>query len=211
MTRSKHVTTAGRAGRRVGLLGGSFDPVHHAHVALADAALDHLHLDALRWIPAGAPWQRPPLGASPADRAAMVALAIAGRDGMTVDPIEVNRAGPSYTSDTIDAMVGEDVQLVLILGGDQLANFCTWHRWQDIATHAELAIAARDGLLPDTPEPLAQWLSAQGRRLSDLPMPAMPVSASLVRRRLAQGEPVDDLVPAAVVQYIRDHRLYGSP
>lgn len=197
--------------RKIGLLGGSFDPVHRAHVALAETALRHLQLDAVHLVPAAQPWQRPPLGATPEHRAAMLELAVAGIPGLVVDRIELARGGPSYTIDTVEALKRPDIRHVLILGADQVANFCTWHRWEDVIANVDLAVAARAGDQPDVPEALAAWLARHGRALQDLPMPAMPVSASTIRRRLAQGEPVDDLIFPAVLDYIRSHRLYGTP
>jgi len=195
---------------RIGLLGGSFDPVHLAHVTLAETALRHLQLDAVHLVPAAQPWQRPPLGAAPQHRAAMLELAIAGHPGLVVDRTELTRGGPSYTIDTVEALKRPDTCHVLILGADQVANFCTWHRWEDIITNVDLAVAARAGDQPDVPEALAAWLVNHGRALQDLPMPAMAVSASTIRRRLAQGESVDDLISPAVLDYIRSHRLYGN-
>ncbi|QEI09388.1 nicotinate (nicotinamide) nucleotide adenylyltransferase [Pigmentiphaga aceris] len=199
-----------QATRRIGLLGGSFDPVHLAHVTLAETALRHLQLDAVHLVPAAEPWQRPPLGAAPQHRAAMLELAIAGHSGLVVNQIELARGGPSYTIDTVEALKRPDTCYVLILGADQVANFCTWHRWEDVITNVDLAVAARAGDQPDVPEALATWLARHGRALQDLPMPAMTVSASTIRRRLAQGEPVDDLISPAVLDYIRSHRLYGT-
>lgn len=209
--------TPSRPGARVGLLGGSFDPIHHAHIALAECALRTLDAGAVHLIPAAAPWQRAPLTADSTHRAAMVSLAIHGHPGLALNTIEIDRGGPSYTVDTLQALVDLDptqqrpaVQYVWILGADQLANFCTWHRWQDIVAIAELAVAARPGSEPRPPEPLQRVLNTHNRPLHHLPMPEMPVSGSEIRRRLAQREPVDHLVPPEVLRYINSHHLYQA-
>lgn len=209
--------TPARPGTRVGLLGGSFDPIHHAHITLAECALHSLNASAVHLIPAAAPWQREPLSVTAEHRAAMVSLAIEGHSGLALDPIEIDRGGPSYTVDTLQALIERDqarqqpvVQYVWILGADQLANFCTWHRWQDIAAIAELAVAARPGSQPRPPEPLQRVLDALDRPLHHLPMPEMPVSGSEIRRRLAHREPIDHLVPPEVLRYINLHHLYQA-
>jgi nicotinate-nucleotide adenylyltransferase len=197
----------------VGLLGGSFDPIHTAHITLAQAALANLHAQSVQLIPAAAPWQRSQLATSPEHRAAMVALAIEGHKGLALNRIEIERGGPSYTVDTLRALTAGQtsqppVRYVWILGADQLANFCTWKDWQQIIELADLAVAARPGSQPEAPQPLAQALHKHDRSLHRLSMPEMPVSASEIRERLAHGASVDGLVPPAVLRYIAQHRLY---
>jgi nicotinate-nucleotide adenylyltransferase len=204
--------------RRIGLLGGSFDPIHTAHVALARVALAHLGAQAVHLIPAAAPWQRQPLAASAQQRAAMIELAIADEPGLVLDRIEIERGGPSYTIDTLRELVGRpqaqagklrpNLRYVWILGADQLTNFCTWNDWQEIVALADLAVAARPGSQAEPPTALRQELDRAGSVLHRLPMPEMPVSSSAIRQRLATGDSVDGLVAPAVLQYIQQHRLY---
>lgn len=205
-------TARSAQGHYVGLLGGSFDPIHQAHLALARAALAHLGAREVQFIPAAAPWQRQPLAASPEQRAAMVELAIQGQPGLALNRIEIERGGPSYTIDTLRALCARPdaaaVRYVWILGADQLANFPTWNDWQEIVGLADLAVAARPGSALEAPAELSRELARQGSALHRLPMMEIPVSSSAIRRRLAQGEPIDGLVPAPVLQYIRQHRLY---
>jgi len=192
---------------RIGLLGGSFDPVHIAHISLAQAALNALDLDQVQLIPAGQPWQRPPLGALPLDRLNMLKLATRDLTSIVINPIEINRTGPTYTIETIEALdPGHDY--VWILGSDQLQNFCTWNRWSDIAEHVQLAVAQRPGSSLNAPKALAQFLSARHRKLLVIPFEPLDVSATAVRQRLAQQQSARDLLPEVVEQYIHEHGLY---
>jgi len=194
---------------RVGLLGGSFDPVHVAHIALAQTALRELQLDAVQLIPAADPWQRAPLAATPQQRLDMLALAIADMDGLSVNPIEVQRAGPTYTIDTVRALP-HDAAYTWILGADQLQNFCTWRDWQHIVERVDLAVASRPGISVVAPPALQAQLTRLGRTLHRLPFAETPVSASAIRNSLAQGAPVSGLAPS-VLAYIQTHHLYQAP
>lgn len=200
---------------RIGLLGGSFDPVHLAHVRLARTALDHLAAASVHLIPAAAPWQRAPLATSADHRAAMVEAAIADQPGLVMNPVEINRGGPSYTVDTLRTLIDRDaaaqrtgIRYVWVLGADQLENFCTWHQWEHIVELADLAVAARPGSEPAPPPALERALARHGSTLHQLPMPEMPVSGSQIRKRLADRQSVDDLVSEAVLRYINLHHLY---
>ncbi len=191
--------------RRVGLFGGSFDPPHRGHVVLAQVALDHLQLDELRWVPAGAPWQKARRLAPVADRQAMVTLAIAGEPRFTLESCELWRSGPSYTIDTVrELQAAEAAHWFLVIGQDQYANFHTWHEWRELAQRVTLAVASRDGMPPRPGHELA----GQPHRVVALPMPRIDVSATQIRARLAAGHDVSDMVPAAVARYIAQHHLY---
>lgn len=192
---------------RIGLLGGSFDPVHVAHIALARNALQALGLAQVQLIPAANPWQRTALNATGEQRRDMLELAVAGHPGLAVNPIEIERGGATYTIDTLRALPA-DARYVWLLGADQLANFCTWRDWKEISGLVDLAVATRPGTALSAPPELADWLRAQGRELLELPFPPMPVSASDIRRRLAQGESTDGLLDAPVAAYIAAHKLY---
>lgn len=208
--------------RRIGLLGGSFDPVHNAHLALAVAAIRHLALHGLQFLPAAAPWQRQPLGASPAHRVRMLQLAIehaaGGLDGgkpglLGVNTIEIDRGGPTYTIDTLRAMgAGDtgDVEYFWILGSDQLVNFCTWHAWQEIVQRTRLAVAARPGSPLQPPAALSQELVRLGHPLHTLPFEATDISATAIRRKVADGLPIGDITPPPVAAYIETNHLYQA-
>ncbi|CAB3729263.1 nicotinate (nicotinamide) nucleotide adenylyltransferase [Achromobacter denitrificans] len=193
--------------KRIGLLGGSFDPVHVAHIALARSALQALGLAEVQLIPAANPWQRAALHATAQQRRDMLELAIDGHPGLAVNPIEIDRGGATYTIDTLRALP-QDARYVWLLGADQLANFCTWRDWQDIARQVDLAVATRPGTALSAPPALAEHLRSLGRDLQELPFSPMPVSASQIRQRLAQGESTEGLLDPAVTAYIAAHHLY---
>ncbi|MDF3847737.1 MULTISPECIES: nicotinate (nicotinamide) nucleotide adenylyltransferase [Achromobacter] len=193
--------------KRIGLLGGSFDPVHVAHIALARSALQALDLAEVQLIPAANPWQRAALHATAQQRRDMLELAIDGHPGLAVNPIEIDRGGATYTIDTLRALP-QDARYVWLLGADQLANFCTWRDWQDIARQVDLAVATRPGTALSAPPALAEHLRSLGRDLQELPFSPMPVSASQIRQRLAQGESTEGLLDPAVTAYIAAHHLY---
>ena len=192
---------------RIGLLGGSFDPVHLAHLALAQAALTKLQLNQVQLIPAANPWQRQPLNAAPEHRRRMIELAIADQKDITVNPIEIDRGGATYTIDTLKALPPH-AHYTWILGADQLANFCTWHAWQDIANLVDLAVATRPGTPLVPPPALAECLAHSSRQLTLLPFTPMTISASDIRARLARGDTTQGLLPSSVAQYITTHHLY---
>ena len=194
------------AARRVGLFGGSFDPVHNAHVALARTALDQLALDELRWIPVCQPWQKTRRLAPAADREAMVRLAIAGEPRFVLDRIELRRGGPTFTLDTVRELVAAEPgrQWFLILGQDQYASLHTWRDWRELLGLVTLAIANRPGAAIAVNPQIAK----AEHRVVRLPM--MNVSSTEIRRRVAAGEPIADLVPDAVARYIEAHRLYSA-
>lgn len=193
----------------IGLLGGSFDPVHLAHIALARAALRELGLDQVQLVPASIPWQRGVLAASPEHRLAMLEIAVRDAPELRVNPVEIQRGGKTYTIDTLSQLPAGS-EYVWILGADQLANFCTWHRWREIAALVRLAVARRPGVDAAAPPALEALLDELRRPLLQIPFAPMPVSASDIRRRLAQGASVDGLLDPAVAQYIERHALYRS-
>lgn len=200
--------------RRIGLFGGSFDPVHRAHLALARAALQQLALDEVRFVPAGRPWQKPDRLQPGVHRAAMLRLAVADpREGdprFVVDECELRRDGPTYTIDTVEALQRRlpGVHWVLLLGQDQHERLHTWHRWRELLARVELGVAARpaDPHAPLPAAPADPEVLARGHRM--ITMPPMGVSSTELRRRLQAGTPLDELVPPAVAGYIACHRLY---
>ena len=192
---------------RIGLLGGSFDPVHCAHVTLARTALSELKLDQVQLIPAGQPWQRPPLGASTAERLDMIKLTINNLSGISVNRVEIDRNGPTYTIETLESLpVGPEY--FWILGADQLANFCTWRRWQEIVSRVQLVVAQRPGSDLIAPPELASWMDAHHKRLIHLPFEPLDISANEIRKRIARGESTAEFLNESVGQYITARGLY---
>ncbi|MFA5489720.1 MAG: nicotinate (nicotinamide) nucleotide adenylyltransferase [Candidimonas sp.] len=196
--------------KKTGLLGGSFDPVHLAHVALAEAALSQLGLDTVQLLPAGQPWQRSALNATNAQRLAMLELAIAHHPKLRINTTEIDRGGPTYTIDTVLALP-EDARHYWIVGADQLQNFCTWQRWEDIVERVTLVAAQRPGSTLRAPDALTQRLRALNRPILPLAFQPMRISATDIRQRLADGRPTDGLLDGAVARYIRDNALYHPP
>lgn len=194
--------------RRIGIFGGAFDPPHHAHVALARAALGQLELDELRVLPTGQAWHKARPLSLAEHRLAMTRLAFADLPGVVVDERELLRPGPSYTIDTLEALADEQpgAQFFLLMGADQWAALPTWHRWQDIAARAQLCVLARPGAQPPVPRP--------GLPLPRmLELPPMDCSATAIRQAIAAGSSPDltRLLPDAVARYISSHGLYGHP
>lgn len=197
-------------------MGGSFDPVHSAHVALAASALQHLPLDEVRWIPVGQAWQKSRQLAPAADRVAMVQAAIAHEPRFVLDAIEVQREGPSFTLDTVRALQAarpEVSEWVLIIGLDQYLNLPSWQGWQELLRRVTLAVATREPFEPEPPEALR----ALPHRMVHLPMAPQAVSSTEVRERLNLGETPESLapglIPLSVARYIANHQLYapGAP
>lgn len=200
-------------GARIGLFGGSFDPVHLAHRSLALSALTQLGLDRLLWLPAGRPWQKLQAGggrglASPEHRRAMVELMVAGEPRFAVDDSELERDGASYTIDTVRARLaahpGE--QLFLLIGQDQYARLHTWREWPALLERVTLAVAARAG----TPVQAPPELAGTPHRVQIIEMPASAISSTEVRDRASRGEDIRPMVGDAVAGYIARHRLYGA-
>jgi len=186
--------------RPIGVLGGTFDPVHNAHLAMGRAALGAFDLQRLLWIPTGTPpYRRPPVAAA-AHRVAMLRLALAGEPRYAIDERELAPQASGYSVDTLSALrteLGERTPLVLLMGADQYAQSATWHRWQDILRLCRIAVFARPGCALGAPPP------------EIVPMAPLAISASEIRARLGRGEAVADLLPPAVLTYIQRHHLYG--
>jgi nicotinate-nucleotide adenylyltransferase len=194
---------------RIGLFGGSFDPPHLAHRALARVAMQALALDELRWLPAGAPWQKAgrPMTAAP-HRLAMLAALLADEPDQVIDERELHRSGPTYTIDTVRELQAESpgAQWFFILGQDQYGRFDTWRDWPELLSRLTLAVAAREGQAPLAPPALA----AVPHRLAVLPLPRQDIAASDIRARAAAGQAIDALVGERVARYIDQHRLYAT-
>lgn len=192
---------------RLGMFGGAFDPPHLAHVALVRAAVEQLALDALHVVPTGQAWHKARTLSAPRHRLAMARLAFARQPRAVVDDCEIQRAGPSYTIDTLEQLQAAHpgAQLYLVVGADQAGALAEWHRAADLARIAIISVAARAGL------PGAAGGSAvlpwPGRQMS-LQLPPLATSATEIRRRVAAGLGIDQMVPADVARYIDQHHLY---
>lgn len=210
----------------IGIFGGTFDPVHFAHLRLAEEAVDHLGLGSVRWIPAGQPPHRGTPQVTAGQRLEMVRLATADNPAFRVDAAEVEAARPSYTVPTLErlrAELGAEQPLVLLVGADAFAGLPGWHRWQDIFALAHLAVSHRPGF-PVEPASLPPALAAEfaARRcdagglvraaggIVTFAMTQLAISATQIRQLLANRRSPRYLLPAAVLDYIDRHLLYRN-
>lgn len=196
---------------RIGLLGGSFDPVHKAHIALALAAQHALALDEVQLLPAAQPWQKGQLGASDAQRLAMLKLAIQNHPQLSINTTELERGGVTYTYDTV-SQLPTNATYFWILGSDQLQGFPTWSRWQDILQHVELAVAKRPHSSLQAPEALQQQLTTLGKTLHIITMPPLDVSSTQIRDDMKQHSPhrLQARLDPHVLHYIQAQQLYNN-
>lgn len=201
--------------RKLGIFGGAFDPPHRAHRELVRTAVEQLGLDALFVLPTGQAWHKPQHLSSAAHRAAMARLQFGDLPRVHIDLRETQRAGATYTIDTLRELVAEHpgTQVHLIIGADQLRAFGRWRDAEAITRIAIIAIAYRQDLKPAT-SPFDEEIRENlppGARWQVLATRPMPESATDVRLRVARGEAVDDLVGPAVAGYIAEHHLYLTP
>ena len=202
------------APERIGVFGGAFDPPHNAHVALAQAAIAQLDLCELHIIPTGMAWHKARALTPPVHRLAMARLAFEGVPRVVIDQRELERAGPTYTIDTLETLKQENptAALHLIMGADQFAAFRQWHRWDAILDLAIICVAERANNI--RARGLFESFLAKKDRFKSLEMPVSPISATQVRQVVLEGlaDPLDisRLVPPAVARYISDHTLYQT-
>jgi nicotinate-nucleotide adenylyltransferase len=184
------------------VFGGTFDPVHVAHLIAAADTRAALQLDRVLFVVAGDPWQkRGRVVAAARDRLALVDAALDGIVGLEPSAIEVEREGPSVTADTLDALAAPGRELFLMLGADAVANMSTWKRLDETRDLATVVVIERAGDAHAEP-PGGGW------RFVRVPIPRLDVSSTDVRTRLGAGRPVDGLVPPAAVRAIRERGLY---
>lgn len=203
------------ASRRLGILGGTFDPIHFGHLDAADAARRALQLDRVLLIPSFDPPHRPtdPM-ASGFHRFALVALAIQGNDALSASDMELTRTGPSYTADTLRAVARlgwRPSQIFFILGSDAFAEIATWREYPAVLDTANFVVIARPGTTLDAATARTPSLRGRlGQSIFLVEARTRDVSSSTIRARLATRQPIDDLVPAAVARHIAAHHLYGA-
>lgn len=209
--------TAGRAlpvrPGSVGVLGGTFDPIHVAHLAVAEETREALGLERIVFVPAALPPHKVdrPVSA-PHHRLAMVELAIAGNPAFEASRVELDRAGPSYTVDTLETFAAADAtEVVLIMSAEAFRELRTWRRPERILELARLAVVPRDGYPEVGRAFLAEHFPGHEDRAVFLPGPRLRLSATELRERAANGRSLRYLVPDAVAAYIGDHDLYSDP
>jgi len=186
---------------RLGIFGGTFDPVHVAHLHAALEARYQLGLDRVLVVVAGDPWQKQgDVVANAENRYAMVAVALADVEGLEASRIEIDRDGPTYTADTLNALARDDRDLFLVVGSDVAARLDSWERSEEVRALATLAVVARGDDPIEVPE--------GGWRVEVVRMPRLDISSTDLRSRVAEGRPIDYLVPAGAVRVLRERRLY---
>lgn len=200
------------AAGRIGVLGGTFDPVHSGHLHIARELRAALGLERIIWVPAG----RPPhkagqIVSSDGDRLAMLVLALQESSADEISTVDIARSGPSYTADMLELLRDRvaPATLVFLMGEDSLRDFPTWRDPERIAGAAELAVAGRPGVESDVAS-VTDAIPALRGRVHLIPMPEVAVSSSEIRERIREGQSVNGLIPPAVERYIREHGLYLS-
>lgn len=210
--------------RRVGILGGTFDPVHIGHLRGALEVAELFALDEVRLIPSARPPHRDAPQVSAEDRLAMVRCAVEGVPGLTVDDRELRRERPSYTIDTLESLRSElaaDDPLFLVLGWDAFCGLPSWHRWEELLLHCHLLVLQRPDADVEAPDALRNLLAARsvsdpqalcgpGGQIAFVWQTPLEISATQLRERLAQGRSIRFLVPDAVLAYIQAHGLYPA-
>jgi nicotinate-nucleotide adenylyltransferase len=192
---------------RIGLMGGTFDPIHVAHLVLAEQAREQLALDSVLFMPAGDPWRKAQREITAAEhRLAMTRLAVDGREGFEVDDLEIRRSGPTYTVETLQDLrrrYGPESELFLLIGDDALIDLPFWRDPEGIAAEASIVVARRADF--EVPE-----LAFKPGRLLRIDMPPLEISSTDLRRRAQQGRSLRFLVPDPVIEYIDRHGLYNA-
>jgi nicotinate-nucleotide adenylyltransferase len=196
--------------RRIGLMGGTFDPIHHGHLVAAEQARWQFDLDTVLFIPTGQPWQKP-VGVSPAeDRYRMTVIATASNPAFEVSRVEIDHPGPTYTVDTLRRLrveLGEDARLFFITGADAVLHILTWKDREEVLALAEFIAATRPG---HDLERLTERLPLARERLHPMEIPMLAISSTEIRARVARGAPIQYLVPDGVVEYVVERGLYRS-
>jgi nicotinate-nucleotide adenylyltransferase len=192
-------------------MGGTFDPIHHGHLVAADEARWQFELDQVVFVPTGLPWQKP-VGVSPAeDRYLMTVIATASNPAFTVSRLEIEHQGPTYTVDTLHrlrAQLPEGTRLFFITGADAVLQILTWKEPDQVLAQAEFIAATRPDF--DLDRLVKQVPGATGR-VHRMEIPALAISSTEIRARVARGAPVQYLVPDGVARYIQKHALYRRP
>lgn len=196
--------------QRIGLMGGTFDPIHHGHLVAAGEARWQFDLDTVLFIPTGQPWQKP-VGVSPAeDRFRMTVIATASNPAFAVSRIEIEHPGPTYTVDTLRRLradLGDDARLFFITGADAVLHILTWKDRDEVLGLAEFIAATRPGYDLDL---LTERLPVARERLHPLEIPMLAISSTELRARVARGQPIQYLVPDGVAEYVAEHGLYRT-
>ena len=196
----------------IGVMGGTFDPIHNGHLIVAEEARARINLAEILFVPAGQPWLKTDRPISAAEhRLQMVRFAIADKPYFKLSTVDIERAGASYTVDTIadlQGQIGAEDELFLILGWDSLAELPQWHEPSQLITMCRLVVVPRPGYPRPKLKKLEAAIPGISERVMFLDKPRVDVSASAIRERVAQGLTIYHLVPEPVNRYIKGYRLY---
>ncbi|MCB9409284.1 nicotinate-nucleotide adenylyltransferase [Mycolicibacterium sp.] len=199
--------------RRLGVMGGTFDPIHNGHLVAASEVADYFELDEVIFVPTGQPWQKGRSVTAAEDRYLMTVIATASNPRFSVSRVDIDRGGPTYTNDTLRDLhaLNPDCELFFITGADALSSILSWQGWEELFGLARFIGVSRPGYeLTD-----AHVTEALGRLADDalrlVEVPALAISSTDCRRRAASGRPIWYLVPDGVVQYVAKRRLYREP
>jgi nicotinate-nucleotide adenylyltransferase len=194
--------------RRIGVMGGTFDPIHLGHLVAAEEARWQFGLDRVVFVPAGRPWQKPVGVTPPEDRYRMTVIATASNPAFTVSRLEIDHPGPTYTVDTLRRLRAEQedgTRLYFILGADAVLQLLTWKEPDQVLAQAEFIAATRPGFDLDR---LVSQVPGAADRIHRMEIPALGIAASDIRARVVRGAPIQYLVPDGVARYIHKHGLY---
>lgn len=209
--------------RSIGILGGTFDPIHHGHLRLALEACEKLGLDQVRLVPLNIPPHRSKPVASADHRVAMIKLAITDQPRLCIDECELERNDVSYTIETVRSLRRdhETTPLCLIVGHDAFNKIDTWHQWESLLDYVHIIVANRPGeSIDDAPEQVLEWTQKHfTKNLSDInnkpngfiyfiEIPMLDISSSQIREILKNNQSVDELLPLNTLSYIKSHNLY---
>ncbi len=210
----------------IGILGGTFDPVHFGHLRLAEELAQQLALSEVRFIPSGKPWHRGSPGATPGQRLEMVSLALAGNPRFVLDEREVRKNSPGYTVETLSELrqeMGGEQPMCLLLGADAFLGLPTWHRWRELFALAHVVVAHRPGfsllegqmdgqLRKETEQRIcadqADLRQVPAGRVMTCPITPLAISATAIRAEILAGRSPRYLLPESVLDYIQTHQLY---
>jgi nicotinate-nucleotide adenylyltransferase len=196
----------------IGVMGGTFDPIHIGHLIVAEAVRARLNLAEILFVPAGQPWLKVDSPISPAEhRVEMVRLALADKPYFKLSTMEIERAGPTYTVDTIaelKAQLGAEDELFFILGWDNLAELPRWRQPSRLIQMCRLVAVPRPGSPRPDLKALEAIIPGLSQRVALMDKPEIDISASAIRNRVAQGLSIHHLVPEPVGRYIKEHKLY---
>jgi len=208
----------------IGILGGTFDPIHYGHILLAQAVIEDLNVAEVRFMPCYQPVHREPVLTSAGDRLAMLKLALADYPKLIADDHEIKRQSPSYTIDTLKALRSElpRTPLCLIMGCDAFIDFRSWKNYQEITGYAHLIVVNRPGVRLPNDEALRQFIQAHhsdttheieeslSGHLLFIEVPPVMISATQIRHQIQQHKSLEGLLPDAVIHYIDQHQLYKT-